>query len=77
MLQATPAPQAALVLPVPELALASLTLEVEALPLRRGPRQGTKRQQAQVVDSDSAVEAQILGEINAIHTIEPCCNAGL
>jgi hypothetical protein len=39
---------------------------VEALPPRRGPRQGTKRRQAQVVASDDAVEAQILGEIEAI-----------
>jgi hypothetical protein len=53
---ATPALRATPALPVPELAPASPTPEVEALPPQRGPRQGTKRRQAQVVASDDAVE---------------------
>jgi hypothetical protein len=68
---ATPAPRAAPASPVPELALASPTPDAEALPPRRGPRQGTKRRQAQVVDSESGVQAQILSEIEAIQTVEP------
>jgi hypothetical protein len=73
---ATPAPRAAPVSPVPELAPASPTPEAEALPPRRGPRQGTKRRQAQVVESDSGVEAQILCEIEAIQTVEPVLGRG-
>jgi hypothetical protein len=73
---ATPAPQAAPASPVLKLAPASPTLEAEALPPRRGLRQGTKRRQAQVVESDSGVEAQILGEIEAIQTVEPVLGRG-
>jgi hypothetical protein len=73
---ATPAPRAAPVSPAPELAPASPTPEAEALPPRRGPRQGTKRTQAQVVESDSGVEAQILCEIEAIQTVEPVLGRG-
>jgi hypothetical protein len=73
---ATPALRAALASPVPKLALALPTPEAEALPLQRGPRQGTKRQQTQVVESDGAVEAQILGEIKAIQTTEPALGRG-
>ena len=72
----TPALRAAPASPVPELGPASPTPEVEALPPRRGPRQGTKRRQAQVVASDDAVEAQILGEIEAIQTVEPVLGRG-
>ena len=74
----TPAPRAAPASLVPELGPASPTPEVEALPPRRGPRQGTKRRQAQaqVVASDDAVEAQILGEIEAIQTVEPVLGRG-
>jgi hypothetical protein len=57
--------------PAPEEAPASPTPEVEALSPQRGPRQGAKRRQAQVLASDNAVEAQILGEIEAIQTVEP------
>jgi hypothetical protein len=67
---ATPAPRAAPASPAPELALVSPTPEAEALAPRRGPRQGTKQRQAQVVESDSGVEAQILGKIEAIQTVE-------
>jgi hypothetical protein len=66
MLLETLALRAAPASPVPELGLASPNLEAEALPPQRGLRQGTKRRQAQVVASDDAVEAQILGEIKAI-----------
>jgi hypothetical protein len=68
---ATLAPRVAPASLVPELAPASPTPEVEALPPRRGPRQGTNRRQAQVVASDDAVEAHILCEIEAIQTAEP------
>jgi hypothetical protein len=73
---ATLAPRAAPASPVPKLALASPTPEAEALPPRRGPRQGTKRRQAQVVKSESGVEGQILGEIEAIQTVKPVLGRG-
>jgi hypothetical protein len=54
---------------------ASPTPKVEVLPTRQSARQGTKRRWVQVdadaVDAVDAVEAQILGEIEAIQTIEP------
>jgi hypothetical protein len=76
VLLATPALQAAPAFPVPKLALASPTLKAEALPLWQGLRQSTKRRQAQVVELDSGVEAQILGEIEAIQTVEPVLGRG-
>jgi hypothetical protein len=56
------------VLPNPDLALASPSLEGEQFPRRLPARQGTKRQHMQVdADAvDSAVDAQILGEIAAV-----------
>ena len=56
------------VLPNPDLAPASLSPEAEQFPRRLPARQGTKRQHMQVDADvvDSAVDAQILGEIAAV-----------
>ena len=64
-------------LPTPEPAPATPSPEVEVLPTRRSVRQGTKRQQVQAdTDTVDTVEAQILGEIEAIQTIEPMLGRG-
>ena len=55
-------------LPNPDLAPASPSPEVEQFPQRLPARRGTKRQHMQVdADAiDSAVDAQIIGEIAAV-----------
>jgi hypothetical protein len=65
---ATLAPQAALVLLLPE-PLASPRLEVEVVPRQRGPRQGTKRGRLQI-EVENQVQAQIRGGIKAIQLVE-------
>jgi hypothetical protein len=68
-------PLPALLTPRP--ALASPTLEAEVLPTRQSARQGTKRRRVQVdADAVEAVNAQILGEIEAIQTIKPMLGRG-
>ena len=73
------APALALALPlaslIARLSLASLALEVEVLPRRLPARQGTKRRRTQV-DVEDLVQAQILGEIEAIQAIEPVMGHG-
>ena len=68
-----PAPGPALG-PVPgpalEPASVSLALELEVLHYQRGPKQGTKRRQAQV-DAKDLLQAQILSENVAIRPVEP------
>jgi hypothetical protein len=61
--------------PTPRPAPPSPTPEVEALPARRPARDSTKRRQAQV-DVDDLVQAQILGEIDTIQSIEPALGRG-
>jgi hypothetical protein len=61
-------------------ALGSPALEVQVIPRRsfregRGPRQGTKRRQAHV-NAEDLVQAQILGEIEAIQLVEPVLGRG-
>jgi hypothetical protein len=58
--------------PTPGPALATPTPEVEVLPTQQLVRQGTKQRRVQV----DAVEAQIMGEIKAIQTIEPMLGRG-
>jgi hypothetical protein len=63
--------------PTPGPAPATPTPEAEVLPTRQSVRQGTKRRRVQVdADAVEAVEAQILGEIEAIQTIEPMLGRG-
>ena len=82
----TPALQAALVSPVPgspalgSPAPGSLALEVQVILRRsfregRGARQGTKRRQTHV-NAEDLVQAQILGEIEAIQLVEPVLGRG-
>ena len=72
-----PGPALASLTPGPALALP--TLEFEALPRQRGPRQGTK-QQRQQVDAEDLLQAQILGEIDATQSqtidLEPVLRRG-
>jgi hypothetical protein len=50
---------------------------IEALPARRPTRQGTRRRQALVdVEDQDQVQAQILGEVEAIHPIELAMGRG-
>jgi hypothetical protein len=72
---AIPAPRAASISPVPGPVLASPTPEVEVIPRRRGPKQGTKRGRRQMEVEDQ-VQAQILGEIEAIQLVEPVLGRG-
>jgi hypothetical protein len=53
--------------PAPGPAPASPTLEFEALPWQRGPKQGTKQQRRQV-DAEELLQVQILGEIDATYS---------
>jgi hypothetical protein len=78
-----PAPAPALALPLtsliagPSSALGSPIPEVEALLARQPTRQGTRRQRALVdVEDQDQVQAQILGEVEAIHPIEPAMGRG-
>jgi hypothetical protein len=52
-----------------------LAPELEVLHRQRGPRQGTKRRQAQV-DAEDLLQAQILGENVAIRLVEPVLGRG-
>jgi hypothetical protein len=65
---------AALVLPDP-VARVSPTPEVEAITRHQGPKQGIKRWQTQV-DAEDLLQAQILGEIAAIETVELALGRG-
>ena len=61
--------------PASEPASVSLAPELEVLHRRRGPKQGTKRRQAQV-DAEDLLQAQILGENVAIRPVEPVLGRG-
>jgi hypothetical protein len=75
---ASPVPEPAPASLVPEPAPASPTPEVQVIPRQsfrqgRGPKQGTKRRRTQM---ENQVQAQILGEIEAIQLVEPVLGRG-
>ena len=69
------APPAASISPVPGPVPASPTPEVEVMPRRRGPKQGTKRGRRQIEVEDQ-VQAQIIGKVEAIQLVEPVLGRG-